>query len=146
MARYFTVSQAERALPEVERLLRDAIFYRAEYDKTDAELRRTDRQIRQAGGTLVSIVGIQAARDRRDSYLQQLKLALEGIEEAGAQIKDLDIGLIDFLTLYQNREVCLCWKLGEQAILFWHGAGEGFRGRKPIDEEFLAGHRGEMAN
>ena len=52
----------------------------------------------------------------------------------------------DFMTRYQNREVCLCWKLGEDAIRFWHGAEEGFRGRKPIDEEFLAEHRGDAAN
>jgi hypothetical protein len=44
---------------------------------------------------------------------------------------------------YQGRDVCLCWKLGEDAIRFWHGAEEGFRGRKRIDDEFLLNHTGE---
>jgi hypothetical protein len=61
----------------------------------------------------------------------------------GVLVKDLDIGLIDFLTHYQGREVCLCWKLGEERIRFWHGTGEGFAGRKPIDGEFLENHRGD---
>ena len=58
------------------------------------------------------------------------------MERSGAQIKDLDIGLIDFLTMYRGREVLLCWKLGEEGIGYWHGTEEGFRGRKPIDDEF----------
>ena len=66
-----------------------------------------------------------------------LKEALEQIEETGALVKDLDIGLIDFLSRFQDRDVCLCWKLGETGIGFWHGVEEGFRGRKPIDQEFL---------
>jgi hypothetical protein len=28
--------------------------------------------------------------------------------------------------------VLLCWKLGEDEILYWHGADEGFAGRKPL--------------
>jgi len=28
----------------------------------------------------------------------------------------------------------LCWRLGEATITHWHGTGEGFASRKPIDE------------
>jgi hypothetical protein len=51
------------------------------------------------------------------------------IEQLGALVKDLDIGLLDFMARYEGRDVCLCWKLGEDAIRYWHGAEEGFRGR-----------------
>ena len=85
-------------------------------------------------------------RARRDTSAAALKSAFERIQRTGALVKDLDIGLIDFLAIYQGREVCLCWKLGEDRIAFWHGTEEGFRGRKPIDEEFLRGHRGEDPN
>ena len=37
------------------------------------------------------------------------------------------------------------WKLGEPDIEFWHGVDEGFRGRKPIDKDFLDHHRGDRA-
>ena len=84
-----------------------------------------------------------AVRARRDTSSTALKAALEGIVELGAQVKDLDIGLIDFLTLFDDREVYLCWKLGETGIRYWHSTEDGFRGRKPIDEAFLAGHRGD---
>jgi hypothetical protein len=142
MAQYFTRSEAERRLPEVERALREAIFHKAEYQKADGELDRSTERIRMAGGSRVNPGPLLALRARRDTSAAALKDALERIERAGALVKDLDVGLIDFLTLYDSREVCLCWKLGEARINFWHGLDEGFRGRKPIDDEFLAGHRG----
>ena len=61
-------------------------------------------------------------------------------------VKDLDVGLIDFPTLYRGEEVYLCWKLGETGIQYWHGIDEGFRGRKKIDRDFLDNHKGESPN
>ena len=99
--------------------------------------------MRDSGGARVNPSEILALRARRDTSISALKEALDEIDEAGAVVKDLDIGLLDFMTRYRDRDVCLCWKLGEDRIGFWHGADEGFRGRKPIDQEFLQNHRGE---
>jgi hypothetical protein len=96
-----------------------------------------------SGGVRVDHAKLLDMRSRRDACTSSLQKALEGITELGAQVKDLDIGLIDFLTLFDDREVCLCWKLGESRIAFWHSMEDGFRGRKPIDDVFRAGHRGE---
>jgi hypothetical protein len=85
------------------------------------------------------------ARSRRDASAAMLKGAIEAVQETGCLIKDLDIGLVDFPTLHKGVEVYLCWKLGEPAIEFWHGVDEGFRGRKPIDEDFLQNHRGDRS-
>jgi len=142
MPRYFTVNESERLLPEVERALRDALFHKGEYQKADEELDGNVQHIRMSGGARVDRGAYMAARARRDTSAAALKDALDRIDHTGALVKDLDIGLIDFLSLYRGREVCLCWKLGEDRIRFWHTAEEGFRGRKPIDEEFLAGHGG----
>jgi hypothetical protein len=74
-----------------------------------------------------------------------LRRALEQAQETGGLVKDLDTGLVDFPTMYRGVEVCLCWKLGEGAIGYWHGVDEGFRGRKPIDQDFRDQHRGDPA-
>jgi hypothetical protein len=58
-------------------------------------------------------------------------------------VKDLELGLLDFPTLYRGKEVCLCWRLGEPEIAFWHEVDEGYKGRKPIDQAFLENHRGD---
>jgi hypothetical protein len=143
MPRYFTLGESEKLLPKVERALRDAVFHKAEYQRADQELDSSIRHIRTSGGAQVNRGEYLASRARRDTSAAALKEALEKIEQTGALVKDLDTGLIDFLSMYRGQEVCLCWKLGEDSIQFWHGTDEGFRGRKPIDEDFVKKHRGE---
>ena len=143
MPRHFTLTEAERMLPEVDRALRDALFYKAQYQAAEQELNATMERIRMAGGSRVNPTPILAMRAGRDGSASKLREVFEKIEQMGVLVKDLDIGLIDFLAHYQGREVCLCWKLGEEHIRFWHGTDEGFAGRKPIDGEFLENHRGD---
>jgi len=146
MPRYFTVAQAERLLPEVELALREAISQKAEHQAADHELNDGLQRIRMAGGSRVNPGPFLELRARRDAATAKVQEAFQKIEVLGAQVKDLDIGLIDFLARYHGRDVCLCWKLGEDGIHFWHSLEEGFRGRKPIDAEFLENHKGDSPN
>jgi len=55
------------------------------------------------------------------------------IHAVGAQVKDVDMGLLDFPARHPDGEVVmLCWRLGEDEIGFWHGLEDGFAGRKPL--------------
>ena len=146
MPRYFTVTEAEQLLPEVEVALRDALSQKAAYQSADRELEDGLQRIRVSGGSRVNPGPFLALRAKRDAATAKLREALDRVDELGAQVKDLDIGLIDFLTRYHGREVCLCWKLGEHGIRFWHSQEEGFKGRKPIDAEFLENHHGDAPN
>jgi hypothetical protein len=141
--RYFQLHECEVLLPQIERALREAIFHKSEYQKADAALDATTNRIRTSGGARVNQSAWLATRARRDTSGAALKDAVQTIEADGAVVKDLDIGLIDFLSVYRGQEVYLCWKLGEDRIAFWHGLTEGYRGRKPIDEDFLKHHGGQ---
>lgn len=66
--------------------------------------------------------------DRLDALFHQ-------IQDMGIEIKDLTIGLIDFVALLNGREIYLCWKYGEGNIQFWHEIESGFQGRRSIDWE-----------
>jgi hypothetical protein len=57
---------------------------------------------------------------------------MDEIASIGVQVKDLDIGLLDFPCEVDGHVVLLCWKLGEKSITHWHGVSEGFVGRKPV--------------
>jgi hypothetical protein len=57
------------------------------------------------------------------------------IEALGCVIKDLDLGLLDFLASRGREQVYLCWRLGEPDIRHWHGLQEGFAGRKPLGDD-----------
>jgi hypothetical protein len=146
MSRFFTLEQAEGLIPQVERAIRDAIALKNLYQEAEAELQNVARRITMLGGAQVNREQLAAQRNQREDTATQLKDAIETIQSYGCLVKDLDIGLIDFPTLYHDEEVYLCWKLGENGIRFWHGVDEGFRGRKPIDREFLEHHRGDRAN
>jgi hypothetical protein len=140
--RFFTLDEAEGYLPEVERLLRSSIQAKQDYQSGESELNQIAERITLLGGLMVRREEILAFRTRKDSSARVLKAALERIQEIGCQVKDLETGLIDFPTLYRDQEVYLCWKLGESGIRFWHHVEDGFRGRQPISNEFLANHRG----
>jgi hypothetical protein len=146
MARRFTLEEAESLLPEIEDNLREAISLKSELELSEGELQSINQRIMMLGGMLIDRDKIQRYKQQRDRSAEGLKTAIEKIQEFGCVIKDLDIGLVDFTTLFRGEEVYLCWKLGESGINFWHGTNEGFAGRKPIDEEFRALHRGDAAN
>ncbi|MBV9759308.1 MAG: DUF2203 domain-containing protein [Acidobacteriaceae bacterium] len=143
MPRYFNLLEAEKLLPEVERLLRALIQAKEDYEANEAELSQINQRIALAGGMTPPRERIGQLRNRKDAAGRVLKTAFDQVREIGCQVKDLDTGLIDFPTLYRGKEVYLCWKLGENGIGYWHHVEDGFRGRRPIDSEFLANHRGE---
>jgi hypothetical protein len=145
MAKRFTHAEAHGLLPLVGRLLREAVALKAEYLEAERQIQALSGQITLMGGMVVDRSRVLNARVRRDEAAARLKNALEKVEETGCQVKDLDIGLVDFPTLFRGREVYLCWKLGEDGIAFWHGVDEGFAGRKPIDRDFLDHHEGDRA-
>jgi hypothetical protein len=146
MTRYFTLHQAERLLPDVERFIREAIGLKEEYQQAETELRSEMQRVTMLGGVDLNRAAFAELRARREASAERLKATIEEIHEIGCLVKDLDTGLIDFPTLFRGEEVYLCWKLGETGIAFWHGIEEGFRGRKAIDSEFLKNHRGELPN
>lgn len=146
MPRYFTLLQAERLLPDVECSIREALALKIEYQDSENKIQKATQRIVNLGGSNVDRGQFAGEKMRRDAAIEALKAAIEKIHEFGCQVKDLDIGLIDFPCLYRGQEVLLCWKLGENGISFWHSLEDGFGGRKPIDEDFLSNHRGDDVN
>jgi hypothetical protein len=141
--RYFTLDQAEALLPELERRIREAIRAKSELSASEEAFNQYRRRVAFSGGMVVDRSRLLSMRGRCDALVMRLRELLAEMEALGVQVKDLETGLLDFPTMYCGQEVLLCWKLGEDRIRFWHGLEEGFRGRKEIDSEFLANHRGQ---
>ncbi len=143
MAKRFTLAEAESLIPELERLMREVVDSKPEYDEAERSMREFAERVMLMGGVTVDRVEARAAKTRRDSVTARMREAIGKVQEMGCVVKDLDTGLVDFPTLYRDREVYLCWKLGEPSIAFWHGVEEGFAGRKAIDQDFRDNHRGD---
>jgi hypothetical protein len=139
--RSFTFDEAQSLLPVLESLLRTAIDGKKLIEAVDAEFQELAHQVFLSGGLLVNIVQVARRKAEREKTIHRVKDALAEIDSTGVQVKDLDIGLLDFPCEVEGRTVLLCWKLGETGITHWHGTDEGFAGRKPIDEKIAKAKR-----
>ena len=142
MPRYFTLAEARAALPVVGRSIREAVLAKAHYMEAEKAIQDLVQRILTMGGISVDTVAAEAWKTQYDSNAQALKNSMERIEDLGVLVKDLDIGLVDFPTLFRGEEVYLCWRMDEDDIDHWHGVNEGFNGRRPIDKHFVDNHRG----
>jgi hypothetical protein len=145
MSRRFSLLEAQSLISTVDPLLRKAIELKSEYEEAERAMDSVAQRIALLGGVLLERKPAVQARDRQRQAGEALQQAVERVQDYGCVIKDLDMGLLDFPTLFRGREVYLCWKLGEPAIAYWHGVDEGFAGRKAIDQDFRDHHRGDRA-
>jgi hypothetical protein len=141
--RTFTLEEAQGLLPVLESLLRTAIDGKKLIEVVDNELQELAHRVFQSGGLLVNVVHMARRKAEREKTIPRVKDALAEIEATGVQVKDLDIGLLDFPCKVEGHIVLLCWKRGELGITHWHDTTEGFAGRKPIDERIT---RAKKAN
>jgi hypothetical protein len=132
--RIFNLEEAQMLLPILESLLRQAIHGKKLVEDVDAELQATAHRVFLNGGTMLNVVHLAQRKAERARAIRRIKDALAEIDATGVQVKDLDIGLLDFPCKVEGEILLLCWKLGETTIKHWHGTDEGFAARKPIDE------------
>ena len=128
-------------LPVLESLLRAAISGKKLMEEVDGELQELSHRIFLNGGTHVDVVAVARRKAERAKAEQRAKDALAEIDSIGVQVKDIDIGLLDFPCEVDGKTVLLCWKMGEDSITHWHGTDEGFAGRKLIDERIARSKR-----
>jgi hypothetical protein len=132
--RTFTLQDAQRLLPTLESLLRSAISSKKLIEDVDTEMQDLAHRVFLNGGTLINVVEVARRKAEREKAVQRAKDAIAEIHSTGVQVKDIDIGLLDFPCKVEGEILLLCWKLGEEKITHWHSTEEGFAGRKPIDE------------
>ena len=124
--KYFTVAEAEKLLPRVEKILSRTIKLNKAldllstieieiYDEDYNDLRRITKLNKQF---------------HKLSY--EFYTNIEKLEDMGCVIKDLEMGLVDFYSTFKSKEIFLCWRIGEKKIRFWHELDCGYAGRKPI--------------
>ena len=142
----FTLQEAQRLLPVLQSLLKRAMEGKQAIGEIDQEFLDVKHRVFLSGGLFVDVAGMARRRAERDKLLQHIQDAMAEIDAIGVQVKDIDIGLLDFPCKVEDEIVLLCWKHGEEKIEFWHGMEEGFAGRKPIDERIARGGKREKPN
>ena len=127
---FFTVAQANAALPEVTKKFEMTVAKKDSVAKAQAEM-----EAAIAG----SLEQYMSAKRRLNAAVTQFYTAIETLEETGVAVKSIEQGLLDFPAKMFDSEVWLCWKYGEDSVAFWHEKDSGFASRKPlaVDTESL---------
>lgn len=135
---YFTVGEVQRLIPALEQIFGRVMQLRA-------ALRAQERRL-EAAGVRVSREMLDSENPREPFEVRHAKALFRGLYEAlsdalgevtrlGGEVKDLEIGLVDFPGKRNGEDILLCWQLGEKSIDFWHTHDSGYAGRKPIDDQ-----------
>lgn len=122
--KYFTVEEANALLPKLKPLMKQLLNRRA----------RASRLAQQQGhllGDYRSNVGSADLSTLTQDFVAIDRL-IAHIQAYGVLIKDVNGGLLDFLSERNGRDVYLCWKYGEDKIEFYHELHTGFAGRQQV--------------
>jgi hypothetical protein len=129
--RHFTPEEANDALAEVRPLVERMVAHRRAHSEALERQEELEGRIRGNGGGIPPAQLADAAAEV-EREARSLARVIDEIGEQGAEVKDLDEGLIDFPALRRGETVLLCWKLGEDRIRYWHTVEDGFAGRQPL--------------
>lgn len=124
--RRFSLDEANRALPLVQRVVGDIV-------KTHALAMKLQHEIEgQSGNPKAQQPG--SIQQQLDSCMSKLEDFVDELSEIGCELKDYQTGLIDFVGQHDGRDVYLCWKMGEERITHWHELDSGFAGRQSVSK------------
>lgn len=132
----FTLEEAQSLLPVLEALLRRAMEGKQSAETVESGMSELARKIYLAGGMRVDLASLARQRAEMEAHLQRVRESIAEIDSIGVQVKDLEMGLLDFPCRMDDQVVLLCWRMGETAIEHWHTMETGYKDRQPIDERF----------
>jgi len=117
----FSLRDANRSLPLISRIVSDIVH--------------THNVAAQLQHKIEKSLNLKEQADLHEEMENKIDRLTEYVEEltlVGCEIKDYEIGLVDFRARHQGRDVCLCWKLGEDHIYYWHEQTSSYAGRQPV--------------
>jgi hypothetical protein len=124
MPNYFTLQQANEALKTIRPLMDEVMLIRERILANQPEIwSAVEKSVGNGGNPVLSKMVLE---------FEKFDALIHKIQDMGAQIKDINIGLLDFSAQRGGREVYLCWQHGEGDIAYWHEVDAGYAGRQPI--------------
>lgn len=126
--KYFTLDEANRALPLVRAIVQDIADLYAKLTERVGQFEEFDQEYL----ALERRDELERLRDEFERDEDKLREFIAELHKLGVDFKGFDLGLVDFPCWQDGREISLCWKLGEPAIDHWHETWAGFAGRRPI--------------
>lgn len=132
--RYFTLEEANRTLPLVRRIVQDIVD---EYGEWKGALGRYEAVAGRDQGNIGESEEAAALRTEVDEIAQRINEFIEELKQIGCVLKGFDDGLVDFHSTVDDRDIFLCWRLGETEVSHWHEIDTGFAARRSVVPEVV---------
>jgi len=137
--RLFTVDEANRVLPLVRPIVRDLLAEHREWREAVEQFELADAaDPGEPDDDHLESAEAFAARSRVEAHASRIHELMEELTALGCIFKGFEGGLVDFLSLRDDRPVYLCWRSGEETVSYWHDIDGGFGGRHPIDAHLFS--------
>ena len=120
----FNLEQANAALQVIRPLVKQILEVRQAILSQQPEIWPVLEKAAGNGGNKVA--------SQVEQEFERLDALVRRVQETGALLKDVNTGLVDFLSIHKGHEVFLCWQYDESEVSFWHDLNAGFAGRQPI--------------
>jgi len=131
MPRRFSHEEADALLPEIAPRLVQLRDLKRKNDETRSAVNELQGKLKTNGNSMdIEISRLSQALQSTGAAINGL---IERVTRLGVEVKDLEMGLVDFRGERDGREVYLCWKLGEERVSFWHELNTGYASRQPLD-------------
>ena len=128
----FTLEEANELLPILTELIHNL---KKKRDQTaEIEIQIDALELVNDGGENNSARELEKMMEKHRQVVAEFYDVVDEIQSNGCLLKDVDLGLIDFYGVVEGHIVCLCWRLGEEQIGFWHDVKEGYANREPLNE------------
>jgi hypothetical protein len=142
VTRFYDLDDANARLPELRAILGTLQEQRGELIRLRDQVLERQEAVEAGGGRAAETSGesVEAVSDdelrlirlRMQGVIDQMQAGVARIDALGIALRDIESGLIDFPALVTGRQVCLCWRLGEDDVEWWHEMSSGFSGRQPL--------------
>jgi hypothetical protein len=127
--RIYDLEEATRVLPQVRTLVERIVELGHRLPELQEDQRTASYRAGRPGAGDEDTASLSQASAAERTAEDDLTAAAAGLDELGVQLKDIRMGLVDFLSYRDGELVQLCWRLGEDSIAHWHTMDEGFAGR-----------------
>ncbi len=65
-------------------------------------------------------------------HMKAVQAGFNRLKEIGCELKDIEMGLVDFPSIRDGRLINLCWMIDEDRIGYWHSMDTGFASRQSL--------------
>jgi hypothetical protein len=125
--RSYSIEEANALIPQVRAVLLQLAVEQRRLDASHAEMHR---QLDANGDPESASAAVRKEAEVAE-IREGMRTLLVLLAEMGVELRDVEMGLVDFPGERDGAPVWLCWRLADPAVAFWHGTDEGYASRKP---------------